>query len=436
MSLQQLWLVCVPNYGASPDKTIQALGAVTSNDCGAVHKFETPALVVGTLDSLVGLSDELVKLNTQVENVVRKVERQYTEIAGSSAEVLRINEMTVESYLRKFQWDFARYRHQGRQLPELVSQIHGMATKIDEELKKLSVSYSEKTQILSALQRKKTINLVTSDLEDILPPAKVSKLEFLNSDTLLSVLVVVPAALEQEFLNTYTSIGKEIAAYGGPDWQASKATIGTAGEKFGADANRAAKKGSPVVPGSAVKIHTENDTLLYSMVILKGHYEAGTLNGDEFVQGKQVDYVEPLRTAFREKRFVLRDYNYDASKSGSLDTQLEVAKTELQQANTTVVRWCRAHYGEVYSGWVHLKVIRAFSEAVLRYGLPVDFTSVFIEPNLRREKQAKALLTRTVSKLSPQMAHLSIEDEDEEEDTDNLPYVCHKFNVIGASLVA
>lgn len=211
--------------------------------------------------------------------------------------------------------------------------------------------------------------------------------------------------------------------------------MGTASEKFGPDANRGSKKGSPVAPGSAVKIHAENDGILYSMIILKGQYEAGTLQGNEYVQGKYIDYVEPLRLAFREKRFVVREFIYDPSKAGSLDGLLEQAKLEVQQTNTTIIRWCRAHFGEVYSGWVHLKVIRAFTEAVLRYGLPVDFTAMFLEPNAKREKTLKALLTKTITKMSPHLAQLTIvEEEDEEEDTDNLPYVCHKFNVIGASL--
>lgn len=190
-----------------------------------------------------------------------------------------------------------------------------------------------------------------------------------------------------------------------------------------------------MAPGSAVKIHAENDGILYSMIILKGQYEAGTLQGNEYEQGKYIDYVEPLRLAFREKRFVVREFIYDPSKAGSLDGLLEQAKLEVQQTNTTIIRWCRAHFGEVYSGWVHLKVIRAFTEAVLRYGLPVDFTAMFLEPNAKREKTLKALLTKTITKMSPHLAQLTIvEEEDEEEDTDNLPYVCHKFNVIGASL--
>jgi V-type H+-transporting ATPase subunit C len=238
-----------------------------------------------------------------------------------------------------------------------------------------------------------------------------------------------------EFLKTYAVIGDEIAAYGGPDWQASLSALGTNDAKSGPNSGRDTKRGSPVAPGSAVKIHSENDAVLYSVMVLKGQYEAGFLQGDEFVQGKYTDYLEPLKTAFREKRFVIRDYAYDASKAGQLDKMLETVKTELQATVTTMVRWCRAHYGEVYSGWMHLKVIRAFTEAVLRYGLPVDFSAMFIEPNMKREKNLKVLLSRTIAKLSPHLTHKD-DEEDEEEDTDNLPYVCQKFNVIGASLVA
>jgi len=52
---------------------------VADGNC-KLHSFEIPGLVVGTLDSLMALSDDLVKINTQVENTVRKVERQYEEM--------------------------------------------------------------------------------------------------------------------------------------------------------------------------------------------------------------------------------------------------------------------------------------------------------------------------------------------------------------------
>ena len=37
-----------------------------------------------------------------------------------------------------------------------------------------------------------------------------------------------------------------------------------------------------------------------------------------------MDYVEPLKTAFREKRFVIREFAYDPSKAGSLTGLIQV----------------------------------------------------------------------------------------------------------------
>ena len=131
------------------------------------------------------------------QNVVRKVERQYVDVAGSDAETLRVNDTNVEAYLRNFQWDYARYRYQGRQLSDLVSQIQTMVAKVDEELKKLSLNYNEKAQLLGAIQRKKSTNLATSDFEDFLSPEQIGKHEFLNTEFLVTLVVVVPGQLEQ-----------------------------------------------------------------------------------------------------------------------------------------------------------------------------------------------------------------------------------------------
>lgn len=62
---QGLWLVTLPNRGDSPDVTYSTLQNGVAN-C-RIHRFEIPNLVVGTLDSLMALSDDLVKINTSVE---------------------------------------------------------------------------------------------------------------------------------------------------------------------------------------------------------------------------------------------------------------------------------------------------------------------------------------------------------------------------------
>lgn len=425
-----MWLVTVPNRGENPNNLFAAMQKQLSN-C-KLHRFEIPSLVVGTLDSLMALSDDLNKINTQVEGVVRRIERQYADVSGSDAEPLRAaNEMTVENFLRNFQWDYARYRYQGRQLADMVSQVQTSVGKVDEELKKLSVNYNEKVQALGAVQRKKATNLVTSDLEDFLSVETVNSHEFMDSEYLLTVLVIVPGATEKDFLKVYEGIGSDIAAYGGPDWCASvnPAAFGKDDGNFGPEGNRDRVKGSPVVPGSAKMIHKEGENFLYAVTILKGHYEAGYYEGEDFVPGKFVSYLEQVRNAFRDKRFPIRDFKFDPSKAGGVESQIEQAKWDVQQTLTTIVRWCRAHFGEVFSGWVHLKVIKGFVESVLRYGLPVDFLPIFLEPNMKKEKSIQKQLTSTICKLRSELkVGDKFEDEDDEAE-DELPYVLNKFTV-------
>ncbi len=50
-------------------------------------QFSLPELRVGTLDSLLTLSDELVKTSTLVEGVTSKIRRQLAELDRASAEV-------------------------------------------------------------------------------------------------------------------------------------------------------------------------------------------------------------------------------------------------------------------------------------------------------------------------------------------------------------
>lgn len=81
-------------------------------------------------------------------------------------------------------------------------------------------------------------------------------------------------------------MGSSIAAYGGPDWSAD--TPGKADGRFGAGVQRDKKKGSPVVPGSHVRVLSEGEYVLFSVTILRGQTEAGRYEGDTFVPGQKL----------------------------------------------------------------------------------------------------------------------------------------------------
>ena len=102
---------------------------------------------------------------------------------------------------------------------------------------------------------------------------------------------------------------------------------------------------------------------------MHGQDEDGT-----FQPGTFVDFSDAFKVAAREKRFIVRDF-VKADKAVDPKAELADAEVQLAQKQAGLERWCRAHYGEVFSAWIHLKTIRALVESVLRYGLsPVGST--------------------------------------------------------------
>lgn len=147
-----------------------------------------------------------------------------------------------------------------------------------------------------------------------------------------------------------------------------------------------------------------------------------------------MEYLEALKTAFRENRYIVREFSFDSSKSGGIDGEIQKSLSEMKQVRSSTVRWCKAHFGEVFSAFIHLKVIQAFVESVLRYGLPVDFVAFFLEPNLKKEKELMSLLTTSVVRMRPELKmkkNLTEDDETEDQDGHHLPYVCQKFSLVG-----
>ncbi|WVZ14944.1 hypothetical protein V8G54_012510, partial [Vigna mungo] len=72
---------------------------------GALLQFNIPNLCVGTLDTLLSLSDDLTKLNNFVERVTHKIKRQIEElqrVSGVDSGGVIVDGVPVDSYLTRF----------------------------------------------------------------------------------------------------------------------------------------------------------------------------------------------------------------------------------------------------------------------------------------------------------------------------------------------
>lgn len=412
------------NDGLSPEQAYRKLhnaGACPSKPFAEMFKFEVPSLMVGTLDTLMQLSDDLVKTDSIVESIVRKIEKTYVEISRQSHAELKIGEVPIARYIQSFAWDYAKYPNR-RPLKELVSLIAGGATAIDEELKQLCQSFADKQVALQENQKRKGGNLLTVDLNEILTEDMMRR-EVYDTEYLKTIFIAVPKSSCETFENDIYNVGANLVGYGGPDWSRDSRNLGQP-ISFGSNVDRHLKRGSPVVPGSLKEITEDADSALYTVTILKSQYEAGYYEGEEFQAGTTIDFEEEFMKACRDKRYIVRPFEYNPDQAGQSAFQLTQLKTETDGMRSGLTRWSKTHYGEAFVAWMHIKVIRVFVESILRYGLPPDFTAVLY-------KVADGKNAELIDALDAALGNLDLGGEGEggDDDDEYHDFVLLKFDL-------
>lgn len=363
------WLVTVPNVSGSEKATFDRFNSAMIEKAGRpvadLSVFKVPMMKVGTLDSLMALSDDLARADSTIESVVKKVERQVAESynALKVAELqkkqsandgpvsipplgLRCGGKPVHEYVANFRWDAEQWDAK-ESLPDLVKRLVAGADKIDSDVRSYAQAYQEKKTALQAAERKRSGNLMVTALEDVITPDALKRAgaEWIGPDSsefLASVAVVVPKVGEEAFLESYPALDAEAVP-------------------MGPEGRRDAVRGSPVVPGSARKIAEDKDGyVLYALVILKR-------------------FADSFRTACREKRLSVREFTYDPAAAGGGAKAAAGLATEVAATLDALKDASRRQFQEALALWMHLKAVRAFVESVLRYGLPVNFTALLFK---------------------------------------------------------
>jgi hypothetical protein len=146
-----------------------------------------------------------------------QIEKQYFDVVGYDSEPLRVAQLAPDTYLRQFEWDYAKYAVR-QPLPQLVGHIQASVGKIEEELRNLGMAYQEKSGAVLADKRKKGSSLATADLNEVLTEEKLRGITLLNTEHLETLIVVMGKDNQRDWLESYASIGSDIAAMGSPDW--------------------------------------------------------------------------------------------------------------------------------------------------------------------------------------------------------------------------
>ncbi|XP_057970239.1 V-type proton ATPase subunit C [Malania oleifera] len=329
------WVVSLPVQSSASSLWNRLQESVSKHSFDTpLYKFTTPDLRVGTLDSLLSLSDDLLKSNSFVEGVTHKIRRQIEElerVSGVESSSLTVDGVPVDSYLTRFVWDDAKYPTMSP-LREIVDSIHVQVAKIEDDLKVRVAEYNNVRSQLNAINRKQSGSLAVRDLSNLVKPEDI-----ITSEHLVTLLAVVPKYSQKDWLSSYESL----ATY--------------------------------VVPRSSKKLHEDNEYALYTVTLF-------------------ARVADNFKAGARERSFQIRDFEYNPETQETRKQELEKLMLDQDTLRSSLLQWCYTSYGEVFSSWMHFCAVRVFAESILRYGLPPSFLSVVLAPSTKSEKKVRSIL--------------------------------------------
>ncbi|XP_077166857.1 V-type proton ATPase subunit C 2 isoform X2 [Paroedura picta] len=351
--MSEFWLISAPGDKANLVAWERMNTVTLKANLSSNSKFIIPDLKVGTLDALVGLSDELGKLDTFAESVIKKIAQYIGEVLEDSKDKVQENLLAsgvdLISYLTRFEWDMAKYPIK-QPLKNISEVLAKQITQIETDLKTRAAVYNSIKGNLLNLERKTAGNLLTRTLTDI-----VNKEDFvLNSEYLITLLVVVPKSSYTQWQKTYESLS------------------------------------DMVVPRSTKMIAEDGEGGLFTVTLFR-------------------KVMEDFKAKARENKFIVREFYFDEKElKGEREEMMKLASDKKQQYGP-LLRWLKVNFSEAFVAWIHIKALRVFTESVLRYGLPVNFQTMLLQPSKRSAKRLRDVLNAVFKHLD-EVAAASIMD--------------------------
>ena len=327
-------------------------------------KFSLPELRVGTLDALLGLSDDLVRVNAAVEGVTNKLRRQLLELSSSRTEgggggagtllggggsdgesssasdpqtsAVTVDGAPPESYLERFCWDAAKHPPR-RPLGETAAAIAETAAKMEGDLKARAGEVAALRSALAAANRKASGSLAVRDLAPILSKAPRGRL--VDTENLTTLAVVVPRGAERDWLASYETL---------TDFVVPRSGGGGGGGG-----------GSAGGSGAASPLAEDGDYVLHTVVLFRRVADA--YRAAARARGFQVRDVDmaSLAAATGAKAATSTTNGTSASaasaaaaaaaaaspSANNATASAEALRSELDAKRTALERWARAAYG-------------------------------------------------------------------------------------------
>ncbi|EDO08657.1 vacuolar ATPase subunit C family protein [Babesia bovis T2Bo] len=376
-----LFVACLssPNESREQQHVIVRKQLIKSKMCHEVGLVNVPHdLRFTSFDNLLVCADDLEKHDPIVESVLKRVENLARSVDNSPLTIhFQGRQVAVETYISRFQWDDGRFPRYIT-LAENLQTLADLVKKMDDDVSAKASAYADLNNRRQSMRNDAESTYLYRDLTYVITPDVVDDpMDYLDTEHLTTMVVFVPNGMEDEWLNKYTTLCDK------------------------------------VVPTSAKQINVKcSGHTLWRTLIFKSEV-------DKFIEGcKGYNWVA--------KQFVYSEERYRAIIDES--TKLE---TESHRQEAFLSRIYRVAFSDVFTCWMHLKAMRAFCEAALKFGLPINFNCFSIWPTDRADINAlkqslDQLLRRTPTTTSHHHDHHDLEMEKEYDS-----FISFSFNVVG-----
>ncbi|XP_054583840.1 V-type proton ATPase subunit C 2 isoform X1 [Eptesicus fuscus] len=408
--MSEFWLISAPGDKENL-QALERMNTVTSKSNLSYNtKFAIPDFKVGTLDSLVGLSDELGKLDAFAESLIKRMAQSVVEVMedakgkvqenllanGGLKEKMKCLKIDLTSFVTHFEWDMAKYPAK-QPLPSLVDTLAKQLAQIETDLKARTAAYSALKATLDSLNQKAQANLFTRTLSDI-----VSKDDFvLDSEYLVTLLVIVPTQNYVQWQKTYESLSDMVVPRSTKliceDKEGGLFTV-TLFRKVIDDFKARAKENKFTVREfyyDEKEITREREEMARLLTAKKQQYQTSCValkKGPPTFPDHKVK-VTPLGNPARPA-------------AGHSDRERESEG----EGEGPLLRWLKVNFSEAFIAWVHVKALRVFVESVLRYGLPVNFQAVLLQPHKKSSTKRLREVLNSVFRHLDEVAAASMLD--------------------------
>jgi len=338
------FLSAVPIEG-NRDATWKKLEASCASH-GNVSKFEVPSeLRVGTLDSLVQLSDTLAKDDHFAEQLTKGLGNQLSSLLNNVkdrlVESLQVDGRTLQNYLSSFRWDSAKFNVNLKSADSLREDINKKLVEIDTEMKGKVSAYNKLKGQLGTLERNQTGSLLVRDVSNVVKPEMFVQ----DSEYLVTLLVVIQLRDKERWNASYEGLSEY------------------------------------VVPRSSQDLQIEDkDSCIVTVTLFR-------------------KIADDFKEAAREQSFMVKEFEFNLEAREAEAKHMSELQGDLRKKHNMLIRWCATMFSEAFIAWIHMKALRIFVESVLRYGLPVNFVTAVALPRPKLGSKLRASLNSAYAHL-------------------------------------